>query len=81
MKDRVLSFALRAAGSRRAVAFKEFVRWLSPWGWSRKDLSPVLREMREDGLTELTEDPEGEILAVRLTDRGEREMASTASER
>lgn len=75
MRDRVLSFALRAAGS-AGIAFKEFGRWLSPWGWSRKDLSPLLREMREEGLTELTEDPEGEILAVRLTDRGEREMAA-----
>ncbi len=28
------------------------------------------------GVTELTEDPEGEILALRLTQRGEQEMAS-----
>lgn len=75
MKDRVLGFALRAAGS-AGVAFKEFGRWLSPWGWRRDDLSPLLREMREDGLTELTEDPTGEILTVRLTERGEREMGS-----
>lgn len=80
MKDRVLGFALRAAGS-AGVAFKEFARWLSPFGWSRRDLSPVLREMREEGLTELTEDRSGEILEVRLTDRGEREMASAAVDR
>ncbi len=80
MKDRVLGFALRAAGS-AGVAFKEFARWLSPFGWSRRDLSPVLREMREEGLTELTEDRSGEILEVRLTDRGEREMASAAADR
>lgn len=80
VKEKVLGFALRAAGS-AGVAFKEFARWLSPWGWSRKDLSPVLREMREEGLAELTENPEGEIVEVRLTDRGEREMASAASDR
>ena len=80
MRDKVLGFALRAAG-RTGVAFKEFARWLSPWGWSRRDLSPVLRDMREEGLTELTEDPTGEILEVRLTDRGEREMAGTTAER
>ena len=77
MKDRVLGFALRTAGS-AGVAFREFARWLSPFGWSRRDLSPVLREMREQGLTELTEDRSGEILEVHLTDRGEREMASAA---
>ena len=80
MKDKVLGFALRATGS-AGIAFKEFARWLSPWGWSRRDLSPVLREMREEGLAELTEDPSGEILEVRLTDLGEREMASAASNR
>lgn len=80
MKDRVLGFALRAAGS-AGIAFKEFARWLSPFGWSRRDLSRLLREMREDGLTELIEDASGEILEVRLTDVGEREMASTAAER
>ncbi len=80
MKDRVLRFALRAAGE-TGVAFKEFARWLSPWGWSRRDLSPVLRDMREEGLTELTEDPADEILEVRLTDRGEREMASLSADR
>lgn len=79
MKDRVLGFALRAAGASSAgVAFKEFARWLSPWGWSRRDLSPVLRDMREEGLTE---DTSGEILEVRLTDRGEREMASPSADR
>lgn len=77
MKDRILSFALRSAGS-AGVAFKDFARWLSPWGWSRRALSPVLRDMREEGLTELTEDPEGEILEVRLTDLGERKLASQA---
>jgi hypothetical protein len=51
---------------------------MSPWGWSRKDLSPVLRDLKEEGLTELTEDPDGEILALRLTRRGEREMAARA---
>lgn len=50
------------------------MRWLSPWGWSRRDLTPLLRDMSEDGLTELTEDPSGEILEVSLTDLGEREM-------
>lgn len=80
MKDSILGFALRAAGA-TGVAFKEFARWLSPWGWSRKDLSPVLRDMREEGLTELIEDPAGEILEVRLTDRGEREMASLNADR
>ncbi len=79
MKDRVLRFALRAAAM--GIAFKEFARWLSPWGWSRRELSPVLRDMREEGLTELTEDPTGEILEVRLTDRGEREMASSSVNR
>lgn len=78
LKERVLGFALRAAGS-AGVAFKEFVRWLSPFGWTRRDLSPVLRGMREEGLTELTEDPDGEILDVRLTERGEREMAEMSS--
>ena len=80
MRDKALGFALRAAGA-TGVAFKEFARWLSPWGWTRRDLSPVLRDMREEGLTELTEDPSGEILEVRLTDRGEREMAGTFAER
>jgi hypothetical protein len=75
-----LGFALRAAGA-TGVAFKEFARWLSPWGWTRRDLSPVLRDMREEGLTELTEDPSGEILEVRVTERGEREMAGMSSER
>ncbi len=80
MRDRVLRFALQAAGA-TGVAFKEFARWLSPWGWRRRDLSPVLRNMREEGLTELTEDPTGEILEVRLTHRGEREMASSSADR
>ena len=75
MKIRVLSFALRAAGA-TDVAFQEFAQWMPPWGWSRRDLSPVLRELREEGLTELTEDPDGEILALRLTQKGEREMAT-----
>lgn len=74
MKDRVLRFALRAAAT--GIAFKEFARWLSPWGWSRRELSPVLRDMRKEGLTELIEGPTGEILEIRLTDLGEREMAS-----
>ena len=77
MKTRVLSFALRAAGA-TGVAFQDFARWMSPWGWSRKDLSPVLRDLEEEGLTELTEDPEGEIVALRLTQRGERELAGRA---
>ena len=77
MKTRVLSFALRAAGA-TGVAFQEFARWMSPWGWSRKDLSPVLRDLEEEGLTELTEDPHGEIVALRLTQRGERELAGRA---
>ncbi len=80
MKDRVFSFALRAAGA-TGVAFKEFARWLSPWGWRRRDLSPVLRAMREEGLTELSEDPTGEILEVRLTELGEHEMASLSADR
>ncbi len=75
LKIRALSFALRAAGA-TGVAFQEFARWMSPWGWSRRDLTPVLRELGEEGLTELTEDPDGEILALRLTQKGEREMAS-----
>lgn len=78
MKTRVLSFALRAAGA-TGVAFQEFARWMSPWGWSRRELSPVLRHLEEEGLTELTEDPDGEILALRLTRRGERELAGRAS--
>lgn len=78
LRDKALGFALRAAGA-TGVAFKEFARWLSPFGWTRRDLSPVLRGMREEGLTELTEDPEGEILDVRLTEMGERKMAETAS--
>jgi len=77
VKTGVLSFALRAAGA-TGIAFQEFARWMSPWGWSRRALSPVLRELREEGLTELTEDPDGEILVLRLTQRGEREMASRA---
>jgi len=77
LKTRVLSFALRAAGA-TGVAFQEFARWMSPWGWSRKDLSPVLRDLEEEGLTELTEDPDGEIVALRLTQRGERELAGRA---
>ena len=75
MNGTVLRFALEAVGS-AGVAFKEFVRWLSPWGWRRVDLAPILRDLREEGLTELIEDPDGEILAVRLTERGERELAS-----
>lgn len=75
MNSTVLRFALKAVGS-AGVAYKEFARWLSPWGWNRKDLAPILRDMREEGLTELTEDPDGEILAVRLTESGERELAS-----
>ncbi len=77
LKEKVLGFALRAAGA-TGVAFKEFARWLSPFGWSRRDLPTVLRELREEGLTELAEDASGEILEVRLTDLGEREMASQA---
>jgi DNA-binding PadR family transcriptional regulator len=52
---------------------------MSPWGWSRRDLSPVLRELRKEGLTELTEDPDGEILTLRLTQKGERELAAQTS--
>ena len=78
MRTRVLSFALRAAGA-TGVAFKDFARWMSPWGWSRRDLTPVLRDLEKEGLTELTEDPDGEILALRLTRRGERELASRAT--
>jgi len=80
VRDKALGFALRAAGA-TGIAFKEFARWLSPWGWTRRDLSPVLRDMREEGLTELTEDASGEILEVRITERGEREMAGAAAER
>lgn len=80
MKDKVIGFALRAGGS-AGIAFKEFALWLSPWGWSKRELSPLLREMREEGLTELTEDSSGEILVVRLTDEGEREMASLSAGR
>lgn len=80
VKDKILGFALRAAGS-AGVAFREFALWLSPWGWSRRDLSPLLRDMREEGLTELTEDTSGEILEVRLTDQGERELASLPADR
>lgn len=47
VKDRVLGFALRAAGS-AGIAFEDFARWLSPFGWSRRVLSPVPREMREE---------------------------------
>ena len=71
---------MRAAGA-TGVAFKELARWLSPWGWSRKELSPVLRDLKEEGLAELVEDTEGEIVTVRLTDRGERELASLPSGR
>jgi len=78
LKTRVLRFALRAVGA-TGVAFQEFARWMSPWGWSRRDLSPVLRELREEGLTELTEDPDGEILTLRLTQKGERELAAQTS--
>lgn len=77
MKTGVLSFGLRAVGA-TGVAFQEFARWMSPWGWSRRDLSPVLRELRE-GLTELTEDPDGEILTLRLTQKGERKLATQTS--
>lgn len=80
MKDKIIGFALRAAGS-VGVTFREFALWLSPWGWSKRDLSPLLRDMREEGLTELTEDASGEIVVVRLTDEGEREMASLSAER
>ena len=38
----------------------------------------MLRDLEEEGLTELTEDPDGEILALRLTQRGERELAARA---
>ena len=37
--------------------------------------------MREEGLAELTEDASGEILVVRLTDEGERELASLPADR
>jgi hypothetical protein len=47
-----------------------------PVGPEPKGLSPVLRELRGLGLTELIEDPDGEILALRLTRRSEREMAA-----
>ena len=65
MKDKVIGFALRAAGS-VGVTFKEFVLWLSPWGWRARDLTPLLRDMREEGLTELTEDASGEITGARI---------------
>jgi len=69
-----------AGGGGTGIAFKEFARWLSPFGWSRRDLPPVLRELREEGLAELKEDASGEILEVRVTDLGERELASLATE-
>jgi len=78
LKTGVLSFALRAVGA-TGVAFQEFARWMSPWWWSRRDLSPVLRGLQEEGLTELTEDPDGEILTLRLTQKGERELAAQTS--
>ena len=78
MKTRVLRFALRAVGA-TGVAFQEFARWMSPWGWSRRDLSPVLRELREEGLTELTENSDGDILPLRLTQNVERELAAQTS--
>jgi DNA-binding PadR family transcriptional regulator len=52
---------------------------MSPWWWSRRYLSPVLRGLQEEGLTELTEDPDGEILTLRLTQKGERELAAQTS--
>jgi hypothetical protein len=78
MKTGALGFALRAAGA-TVVAFQEFARWMSPWGWSRRDLSPVLRGLREEDLTELTEDLDGKILALRLTQRGQRALAAQSS--
>lgn len=80
VKEKVIGFALRAAGS-VGVTFKEFALWLSPWGFRERDLSPLLRGMSEEGLAELTEDASGEILVVRLTDAGEREMASLSADR
>lgn len=80
MKDKVIGFALRAAGS-VGVTFREFVLWLSPWGWRERELSPLLRDLREEGLAELTEDASGEIVAVRLTNEGERQMASLSAGR
>jgi hypothetical protein len=78
LKTRVLRFALRAVGA-TGVAFQEFAWWMSPWGWSRRDLSPVLRELREERLTELTEKSDGEILTLRLTQKVERELAAQTS--
>ncbi len=52
-------------------------RWLSPWAWSCRPLGPVLRSMREAGPTE---EPAGEILAVRLTGLAEWEMAPVLAE-
>lgn len=78
LKEKVLGFALRAAGGRlrrrrlQGVCAVVLALRLEQAG----PLSPVLREMREGGLTDLTEVPVGaEILEVRLTDMGEREMA------
>lgn len=80
MKKAVLEFALLAAGA-AGVAFDEFGRWLSPWGWQRESLSPLLLSMRDEGLARLEVGPNGEILRVRLTVEGERAFSADAKRR
>lgn len=81
MKDAALRFALRAAGAGEdGVAFGRFRGWLSPWGWTRDALSVALRSLRDDGVAHIDEGADGEILFVRLTPRGERELAGTRKE-
>lgn len=77
MKDAALRFALRTAGS-SGITFDRFRRWLSPWGWNREGLAAVLRSMSEEGLTNLEEDEGGSILAIKLTEEGERILTATA---
>jgi hypothetical protein len=73
LRESAFRFALRAAGA-AGVAYEEFRSWLSPWGWTREDLEPLLRAESLAGTVELTEGPLG-IVRLRLTPTSERLFA------
>jgi hypothetical protein len=70
-RQAVLEFALRAAGT-AGVAFEEFARWLSPWGYPRDELEATLLDEARRGTVELIRGPKGIRLSLGLTSLGER---------
>jgi hypothetical protein len=56
------------------VAFEEFSRWLSPWGYLREEIEAALGAEAARGTVELARSAAG-ILRLKLTPLGERTLS------